>query len=69
MIRSRLQRSAGLFSRFWREKGGASATEYALLLGIIASGIALAAGTLGSAISIAMDAASTCIAQGPDCSP
>jgi Flp pilus assembly pilin Flp len=54
---------AGLFSRFWHEEGGASATEYALLLGIIASG------TLGSAISNAMGNASNCIAEGPDCSP
>ncbi len=62
-------RMAGLFSRFWHEEGGASATEYALLLGIIASGIAVAAGTLGSAISNAMGNASNCIAEGPDCSP
>jgi len=62
-------RTAGLFSRFWHEEGGASATEYALLLGIIASGIAVAAGTLGSAISNAFDTASNCIAEGPNCSP
>ena len=62
-------RMAGLFSRFWHEEGGASATEYALLLGIVTSGIAVAAGTLGSAISNAFDNASDCIAEGPDCSP
>ena len=56
-------------ARFWREETGATAAEYALLLAIIAAGIAVAAGTLGSAISNAMDNASNCIAEGPDCSP
>jgi pilus assembly protein Flp/PilA len=62
-------RTAGLFSRFWREEAGATAAEYALLLAIIAAGLAVAAGTLGSAISNAMKNASNCIAEGPDCSP
>ena len=62
-------RMAGLFSRFWHEEGGASATEYALLLGIIASGIAVAAGTLGSAISNALDNAADCIDEAANCSP
>jgi Flp pilus assembly pilin Flp len=62
-------RSAGLFSRFWREAGGASATEYALILGIIASGIAVAAGTLGSEISEVMNEASSCIDAGLACNP
>ena len=52
---------------FWREESGAAAAEYALLLAIIAAGIAVAAGTLGSAISDAMDEAATCIDEGPDC--
>ncbi len=56
-------------ARFWRDEAGAAAAEYALLLAIIAAGIAVAAGTLGSAISNAMDNASNCIAEGPDCSP
>jgi pilus assembly protein Flp/PilA len=61
--------SARFIARFWREEAGAAAAEYALLLAIIAAGIAIAAGTLGSAISTAMDNASNCIAEGPDCSP
>ena len=61
-------RTAGLLSRFWHEEGGASATEYALLLGIVTSGIAVAAGTLGSAIPNAMDNASDCIDEGANCS-
>jgi pilus assembly protein Flp/PilA len=56
-------------ARFWRDEAGAAAAEYALLLAIIAAGIAVAAGTLGSAISNAMENASDCIAEGPDCSP
>ena len=61
--------SVRYMARFWREEAGAAAAEYALLLAIIAAGIAVAAGTLGSAISNAMDNASNCIAEGPDCSP
>jgi pilus assembly protein Flp/PilA len=56
-------------ARFWCEEAGAAAAEYALLLAIIAAGIAVAAGTLGSAISNAMENATNCIAEGPDCSP
>ena len=61
--------SVRYMARFWREEACAAAAEYALLLAIIAAGIAVAAGTLGSAISNAMDNASNCIAEGPDCSP
>ena len=51
------------------DEDGASAAEYALLLAIVASGIALAAGTLGTAISNAIDNASNCVAEGPNCNP
>lgn len=57
------------FARFWRDEGGAAAAEYALLLAIIAAGIAVAAGTLGSEISEAMDEASSCIELGANCDP
>ena len=56
-------------SRFWHDQEGAAAAEYALILAVIAAGLAIAAGTLGSAISSAMDNASTCIDEGPDCTP
>ncbi len=56
-----------LLSRFWNDEEGAAAAEYALLLAIIAAGRAVAAGTLGSAISNAMDNASECIDEGPNC--
>ena len=56
-------------TRFWREESGAAAAEYALLLAIIAAGLAVAAGTLGSEISEAMNEASSCIEDGPTCDP
>ncbi len=57
------------FRSFSRDERGAAAAEYALLLAIIAAGMALAAGTLGSAISNALDNASNCISEGLNCSP
>ena len=62
-----MRKTSELLSRFWNDEEGAAAAEYALLLAIIAAGLAVAAGTLGSAISNAMDNASNCIAEGPDC--
>ena len=62
-----MMKSGAFMVRFLREEDGAAAAEYALLLAIIAAGLAVAAGTLGSAISNAMDNASTCINQGPNC--
>ena len=46
---------------FLRDDSGASAAEYALILAIIGSGIALAAFQLGGAISGAMTKAKNCI--------
>lgn len=46
---------------FLRDDSGASAAEYALILAIIGSGIALAAIALGTAISGAIDEAGDCI--------
>jgi len=62
-----MTKSVGFLARFWREEDGAAAAEYALLLAIIAAGLAVAAGTLGSAISNAMDNAADCIDAGPNC--
>lgn len=45
----------------WNDDSGASAAEYALILAIIGSGIALAAIALGGSISTAMNDASKCI--------
>lgn len=46
---------------FLRDDSGASAAEYALILAIVGTGIALAAVGLGQAISGAMNTASGCI--------
>ncbi len=50
-------------SSFLRDESGASAAEYALILAIIGSGIAVAAFTLGGNISTAMTDAGDCIAN------
>ena len=62
-----MRKTRELLNRFWNDETGAAAAEYALLLAVIAAGLAVAAGTLGSAISEAMDNAATCIDEGPDC--
>jgi pilus assembly protein Flp/PilA len=46
---------------FVMDESGASAAEYALILAIIGSGIALAAFNLGGAIKTAMSNATSCI--------
>ena len=45
------------------DRGGASAAEYAIILAIIGTGVALAAALLGEAIAGAMNATSTCISS------
>ncbi|AEG48053.1 Flp/Fap pilin component [Sphingobium chlorophenolicum L-1] len=45
----------------WADECGASAAEYALILAIVGTGIALAAFQLGGAISGAMNTAKNCI--------
>ena len=49
------------FIRMLKDESGASAAEYALILAIVGSAIALAALTLGNAVSGAMNNASNCI--------
>ncbi|SLJ88795.1 Flp family type IVb pilin [Novosphingobium mathurense] len=46
---------------FVNDEAGASAAEYALILAIVGTGIAVAAIALGSSISGAMDGAADCI--------
>jgi|GWRWMinimDraft_12_1066020.scaffolds.fasta_scaffold83019_2 pilus assembly protein Flp/PilA len=48
----------------WCDESGASAAEYALILAIVGTGIALAAVTLGNNISNAMQKAGNCITNG-----
>ncbi len=64
-----MSKTGQFLAHFWGDEGGAAAAEYALLLAIIAAGLAIAAGTLGSAISNALDNASECIHEGPNCIP
>lgn len=45
------------FLRMMKDQSGASAAEYALILAIVGSGLALAAFTLGGTISSAMSSA------------
>ena len=49
------------FINMLRDDSGASAAEYALILAIVGSAIALAAIFLGGTISSAINEASTCI--------
>ena len=49
------------FTKMMLDQSGAAAAEYALILAIIGSAIALAAIGLGSAVANAMTNASTCI--------
>jgi len=56
------------FIRMLNDESGASAAEYALILAIVGSAIALAAITLGKTIANAMNSASTCIStKGQTC--
>ena len=56
-----MKKTGQFVSRFWSDEGGAAAAEYALLLAIIAAGLAVSAGTLGTAISDALNETATCI--------
>ena len=48
-------------SSFLRDESGAAAAEYALILAIVGAGIAVAAGALGTAVSTAINSATTAI--------
>ena len=54
-------------ARFWGDESAAAAAEYALLLALIAAGLAVSAGVLGTAISDALEDSAECIDDGPDC--
>ncbi|HEU4804206.1 MAG TPA: Flp family type IVb pilin [Nitrobacter sp.] len=54
--------------RLWADQSGASAAEYALILAIVGTTIALAAIFLGTQIGQAVNDAGNCIASdGDDC--
>lgn len=50
-----------LIKSFWHDRCGAAAAEYALILAIVGSAIALAAGNLGTAVADAIQAAADLI--------
>ena len=51
------------FIKLIKDDSGASAAEYALILAIVGTGIALAAIFLGGTISTAMNGAASCISD------
>ena len=55
------------FIKILRDKRGASAAEYALILAIIGSAIAVAAIGLSGAISAEMNDAASCISNTSSC--
>jgi pilus assembly protein Flp/PilA len=50
-----------LLKSFIRDETGAAAAEYALILAIVGAGIAVAAGALGTAVSTAINSATSAI--------
>ncbi|KFG89636.1 Flp pilus assembly protein pilin Flp [Sphingobium herbicidovorans NBRC 16415] len=59
------------FKNLWNDESGASAAEYALILAIVGTGIAVASWTLGGAIGNAIGNAANCIqdSSGADAQP
>ena len=53
------------FIKMLKDESGASAAEYALILAIVGTAIALAAVLLGNSISGAMNSAADCISSPP----
>ena len=56
-----MQKIRSFFVDFAKEESGASAAEYALILAIVTTGIAVAVVALGDAINTAVTAAAACI--------
>ncbi len=57
----------GLWSRFWGDERGSVGTEYGVLIVIIAVGMAVAAGMLGVAISMALISGADCLNDIANC--
>ncbi len=67
-----MKKTGKFLSRFWGDERGSIGTEYGVLMVIIALGMAVAAGFLGAAISVALTAGADClnvIAGGAACVP
>ena len=57
------------FINMMKNESGAAAAEYALILAIVGSAIALAAVALGGAVSTSMNRATTCINTATSATP
>lgn len=66
-VRSQTMKS--FLKNFVRDESGASAAEYALILAIVGTGIALAAVNLGTAVSNAIQTAASDINNPPAATP
>jgi pilus assembly protein Flp/PilA len=53
-----------MIAKLWNDESGASAAEYALILAIVGTGIAVAMTGLGNAIKNEVNTAKTCIEGG-----
>ena len=56
-----MRKTGKFLAGFWKEEDGAAAAEYALLLAIIAAGMALAAANLGTSIENVLNNTVDCI--------
>ena len=67
LLQSGIKFLIGGMKRFWRSSDGASAGEYALVLAIVGTGVAISAFNLGSAVSGALNDAASCISATASC--
>ncbi len=56
-----MKKTGKFLSRFWGDERGSVGTEYGVLMVIIALGMAVAAGLLGTAISNALESGAICL--------
>ena len=59
-----MRKTGKFLARFWRDTDGASAAEYAILLAVIGTVMAIAASQLGEAIGTAINKTAECINTG-----
>ncbi len=64
-----MKKTGKFLSRFWSDEQGSVGTEYGVLMVIIALGMAVAAGLLGTAISNALTTGANCLNAGAACAP
>jgi Flp pilus assembly pilin Flp len=56
-----MRKTRAFFARLWTDEGGASATEYAILLSIVVIGTAAAVAAFGGALENVMTEATSCL--------